>query len=137
MNALKKDISSVKEILTKKSKTMSALKTQDDSLNSKGKGGDKTVSFTNRTNSDLQLPTQHQNWLRLIYAVYERLEPAGAYDTNPRLSYLLQTQLVSSLELGGCEEPRTEFDSHDKSPVVLSHAQSNTTLEILWVSQVL
>ena len=55
--ALNKDISSLKELITDQSKTMAALKTQAGSINSKGKGGDKIVSFTDRTDSDLHHPT--------------------------------------------------------------------------------
>ena len=51
---------------------MSALKTQEDSLNSKGNDGDKKVYFTNRSNIVLQNTTQLQNWLRSVGAIYSQ-----------------------------------------------------------------
>ena len=54
-------IRSLKELLTESSKTIVDINTQVDSLNSKGKGGDKIFSFANFTNSDLQHPTQRKN----------------------------------------------------------------------------
>ena len=53
-------ISSLKELLTEQSNNMAALNTHKDSLSSKGKGRDKTTSFTNCTNSALQRPTYLQ-----------------------------------------------------------------------------
>ena len=77
---------------------MDVPKTQSYSLNIKGKGGVKKVSFT--TNIDLKHPTHRKNWLSLVGAIYARPEPEGTYDTNTQLSSLLQIHLVSSLEQG-------------------------------------
>ena len=119
--ALKTDISALEELLTEKSTTMNTLKTQADSLIRKGKGEDKIFSFANRTRSALQCPTQLQNWLRLVSAVYEWPKPAGTYYLSTHLIYLLQTHLMSSLEQKDSEEPRTELDSHVYSRVIGSY----------------
>ena len=52
---------------------MASLKTHTDSLNRNGNSRDKTVYFTNYTNSALQSPTHSQSWLRLVSAVYDLL----------------------------------------------------------------
>ena len=53
ISELKTDIISLKEIITGEYNTMVSLKTQVDILNTKINGGNKTVSFSSRTNSSL------------------------------------------------------------------------------------
>ena len=55
--AFKIDIIPLKKLTIEQS----SLKTQADSLNIKRNGGDKTVSFANRTNSALQHSTQRES----------------------------------------------------------------------------
>ena len=89
IDALKTDIRSFKELITDQSNTMASLKILADSLNIMVKGGYKTISFANRTNTAFQRPTQYKNWIQYVGAVYAQLEPAGIYDINPRFSSLL------------------------------------------------
>ena len=53
ISELKTDIISLKEIITGEYNTMVALKTQVEILNTNINGGNKTVSFSSRTNSSL------------------------------------------------------------------------------------
>ena len=53
ISELKMDIISLKEIITGEYNTMVALKTQVEILNTNINGGNKTVSFSSRTNSSL------------------------------------------------------------------------------------